>query len=240
MVSFDHEGVGRRVASGFSGAFTSRSLRRAALAVRDAKVIERRSDMLVGWRRTLVGEKDETSATSSLTLTGFQPFCQADRMGFHKTPLGMIIYKHAIARLFERAIQPLEPVVSELLSQNFINYCSDVDEETAGLGFAIPFRGGRFLGSVESISEPNGAVFSIFTVHTWLPRAISELCWTDKPSRTLTKALRYDQNKRLLDLRRSQEISTALNSGQAGDATVNLLDKDWLAISRTKRLGRPR
>ena len=197
LVTFDRERAVRHVASEFIGPLTARRFKRAALAVRDPKIIEKRPGMLVGWRPTFTAEL-EAGSDPSITLTGFVPHWHADEAGFISRSLGMVIHRHALARLFERAIQPLGSVAAELLSPDFIKYCANIDPGVDAPGLAVPFRSGRFVGSVEHVRDLDYNVFTVFGIRTWLPEELATPIWTEKSSRTRQKAIEYDRNQRII------------------------------------------
>lgn len=201
LVSFDRAGVVQRVANEFTGPLTARRFKRAVLAVRNSKIIEKRPGMLVGWRRTFLGEL-EAGVDASIALTGFVPHWHANEAGFISQNLGIIIHRHALARLFERAIQPLDSVAAELLSSKFIGHCTNSDQGIDVPGFAVPFRSGRFVGFVEYVRDLDKNLLTVFGIRSWLPEELATPIWTKKSSRSRQKAIEYDRDQRIISASR--------------------------------------
>ncbi|QDK35963.1 hypothetical protein DM450_24925 (plasmid) [Sphingomonas sp. IC081] len=155
--------------------------------------------MLIGWRRTTLFEDDRQGSDSSISLVGFVPRSQLSEIVFQYRLMGLVIHHHALARLFERALQPPENIAAELLDPGFLRAFPKVVPDDAKPGFAVPFRNGRFVGSLEWVREGDGTMSPMFGVRSWVPVPLDRLQWTEKSSRTLIKAIEVDRKRRILD-----------------------------------------
>lgn len=199
LVTFDRRAFAQKTFINFNGQMTPRRFRRAALAMPNSKIIGSKREKVLGWQRTLIAEDERDGLDASISLVRFIPFLGPVEFELRTEQAGLIIHRHALDRLFERAIQPPEGVAKSLLDPHFLNHFPDMDENASSPGFATPFRNGRFVGSFEWVRDIDGTLTGIFGVRSWLPEPISAFTWTNRGSRTYLKAIEIEHRKQILD-----------------------------------------
>lgn len=200
LVTIDHVSIRNNISRNVSPPISSRNLRRATLEIRDRRIISRERNIIVGWRRSCLAEDGRRGIDDSISLIGLWPCISASGFFLDYKALGVLVHKHALARLFERNIQPPEKVAQALLMPRFVKALLSMAKDEEKLGFEFPFQQGKFVGSLEWVRDLNGAMTSTFGIRSWIADPIDSFAWTGKASRTLQKAIDLDHIKRLTDL----------------------------------------
>lgn len=179
---------------------STRNFKRACLALPDSRIIQRKRDLLIGWRRTQILEDEREGSDATISLVSFTPSQGPFGVVLQYKIMGLFIHKHALARLFERALQAPEAVASSLLQPHFVNSFPALEAESANPGFATPFKDGKFVGSVEWVRDSQGTMTLVFGIRSWLPDAISTFTWTKSENRSLRKAMEINRRNYVLSM----------------------------------------